>query len=653
MDFLLGLLSLDVLAQAYHHQPLIFSAMIVSFVTFFLVFIWALCKKENNHSSSSIFRFAPSVMTALGLLGTFYGLTESLGELNISNAESVNSIEPFINSLKPVFSFSIIGIGASIVFMLCNALLMAVNQYRARTIRDKNKDDIQAHRSYSKKVNSATLEQLQKSNHHLSALDGINKLIGQQNTFLSKSYRYRDEKINKQVQSLQNIDETTKSQQSLFVDLGQQMSLMSSAISNMQTGFDSEQLATLMGEKIKEALNEPLTSIANALQQNNKTVIEGLLQELKTELLIPIKDEITQNTSNINNVTKALEDAQDTNAKMITAINTTTDTINGVVSSNKEAVDTMQSIVKDIQVMQGKQEQALNKFNAELNDNLKAIEPAIKQGMKDATDNMNDVLKTATDNMNQTLGKTQEALGDIVGEITKNVLVKISEVLGDFNTNMDTHIGRMNNELERTGQRAQRLMDTSASNLEKTLGEIDSTLQGSSEKLQSELQAFRDQYNLSLTKFFNKQNEQLEKTLGVQNEQLQKTADQLNKQFDKMKEAQEKLNNETIKTINHANGVYGPLLSSATTIATNLNMGQKTLVKDLQAMQEHTDNINNALKDLGNTMPKEFGKAFKTLNDTYIERFNSTTEMLQTAMKEMVTAAAALLSTSRLNKDED
>lgn len=478
-------------------------------------------------------------------------------------------------------------------------------------------------------------------------------MLEQQNGFLSKSYRHRDEKIDKQVHSLQNIQETIKAQQGLFINLAQQMSSMSAAIGGMQTGFDTEKLAGLMGDKIKEALNEPLTNIAKALQDNNKTVIEGLLQDLNTEVLVPIKNEITQNTSNINNVTTALTKAQETNKQMIEAIGTTTATINGVVDSNKQAISTMQDIVTDIKNMQGEQAQSLNKFNTDLKENLDTIKPAIEQGMKDATDNMNDVLKTATDNMNETLEETQKALGKIVGQITNNVLDKISDVLENFDTNMDKHIGRMNDELNQTGQRAKQLMDSSADNLKRTLGEIDNTLKSSSDKLQRELQTFRDEYNVSLTKFFNEQNKQLEQTLGVQNRQLQDTAKQFNEQFKNMKDAQEKLNTDMMTTIDHLKDVYEPLLSNAATVASNLNMGQKTLVKDLQTTQEHTDKINDALKELGDTMPQAFTRAFETLNDTYIKRFNTTNEMLETATTEMVTAAAALLSTSRLSQDEE
>ena len=212
----------------------------------------------------------------------------------------------------------------------------------------------------------------------------------------------------------------------------------------------------------------------------------------------------------------------------------------------------------------------------------------------------------------------------------------------------------MNDELSDTGSRAAVLIDSSASALRDTLGDIDKTLDDSSKKLKDELEAFRTEYQFSLDTFFTQQNEALEQTLGVQNKRLQETTDQLGKQFEGMDEAQRKLNEESLKTIDRSREVYGPLLNQMATIATTLNKGQSTLVKDLRAMQDHTDDINDALKELGQTMPKEFTKAFETLNDAYINKFNTSNAVLEKMMKEMITASAVLLTASNsINQDDE
>ena len=266
--------------------------------------------------------------------------------------------------------------------------------------------------------------------------------------------------------------------------------------------------------------------------------------------------------------------------------------------------------------------------------------------MNAAKDGMVNSITLATTAMNT-------AMTGVISQISKDVVENLGNVLNDFNTNMDGHLDRMNIELAATGSRASDLIDSSANNLKETLGDIDKTLDQSSEKLQRELEEFRKTYQISLNDFFTQQNEELEKTLGVQNKRLQETADQLGEQFKDMDEAQRKLNEESLKTIDRSREVYEPLLNQMATIATTLNKGQSTLIKDLRAMQDHTDDINNALKKLGQTMPKEFTKAFETLNDAYISKFNSSNTALTNIVEEMIKASAVLLTVSKSKNQDD
>lgn len=144
--------------------------------------------------------------------------------------------------------------------------------------------------------------------------------------------------------------------------------------------------------------------------------------------------------------------------------------------------------------------------------------------------------------------------------------------------------------------------------------------------------------------------EALEKTLGVQNERLQQTADQLGEQFDNMKTTQEDINKKYQNVLDKMPKVYEPLLNQMITVSANIKQGQHEMVKDLQEMREYTQEINQALFDLGKNMPQEFGKAFELLNQTYIDKFNTSNQMLEKSMKEFTTAAAALITTSQVTQ---
>ena len=429
--------------------------------------------------------------------------------------------------------------------------------------------------------------------------------------------------------------------------LSNTLTRMSSAITNIETGYDIDKLGDVISEKIGEVLTEPLAKMTQALEKNNSDVIHKLLADLKEDILIPIKNEIAATNETTSKVIEAVDKSQVTNTQLIVKLGDVTQQMGNFVTNTNLLVSAMASTVDQMETLQQNQDKTLKEFNTDLQDNLAGIQPAIEEGMETAKNGMVSSITLATTAMNT-------AMSGVITQISEDVVENLGGVLVKFDSNMNGHLTRMNDELSDTGSRAAVLIDSSASALRDTLGDIDKTLDDSSKKLKDELEAFRTEYQFSLDTFFTQQNEALEQTLGVQNKRLQETTDQLGKQFEGMDEAQRKLNEESLKTIDRSREVYGPLLNQMATIATTLNKGQSTLVKDLRAMQDHTDDINDALKELGQTMPKEFTKAFETLNDAYINKFNTSNAVLEKMMKEMITASAVLLTASNsINQDDE
>lgn len=65
-------------------------------------------------SSSRLILAIPSILTGMGVLGTFVGLQLGIGSLDFNNLEA--SIKPLINSCAVAFSSSVWGVGASLLF---------------------------------------------------------------------------------------------------------------------------------------------------------------------------------------------------------------------------------------------------------------------------------------------------------------------------------------------------------------------------------------------------------------------------------------------------------------------------------------------------------------------------------------------------------
>ena len=694
-------------AMALEHNPYILLVILGFFVFFSIQGVRAL--KASNMGASSTLKFAPSVLTSLGLLGTFFALTESLVGLQLNDLGNINNenLSDFIKSLGSVFSFSILGIGSAIFFMIVNFCILARRNYQILSQKDNHKVEAQSRQTKLDTLNQSTLNELKSQSHYLNNLANISSKTNTQSDYLQEI----SDLIKNQNDAQKSQDEV---QQKLFMNIDFVMTRMSSAITNIETGYDMDKLGDVISEKIGEVLTEPLAKMTQALEKNNSDVIHKLLADLKEDILIPIKKEIAATNETTNKVIEAVDRSQVTNTQLIGKLGDVTQQMGSFVTNTQLLVGAMASTVDQMETLQQNQNKTLKEFNTDLQDNLAGIRPAIEEGMNTAKDGMVSSITLATTamsdamqsgvkeisntvdqmsdlqkNQDKTLKEFNSGLKDtlsiiqpaiekgmktaeegmvssitlatttmntamtgVITQISEDVIETLGAVLVKFDNNMDGHLTRMNDELAETGSRASVLIDSSASALRDTLGDIDRTLDESSDKLQRELQAFRETYQLSLDEFFTQQNEALEQTLGVQNKRLQETADQLGKQFESMDKAQQNLNEESLKTIDKSHRVYEPLLNQMATIATTLNKGQTTLVKDLRAMQDHTDDINDALKELGQTMPQEFTKAFETLNDAYINKFNSSNDVLEKIMKEMITASAVLLTASN-SKNQD
>lgn len=618
----------------------IFELMAIATLIFGMAFVFSLFGRLKK-SAASILKFAPSVMTALGLLGTFLGLISSLGTLSQGTVGEIDitKISKFMTELENVFQYSALGITLAVLFIFLNLIISGLHSYIAKNEKEYLIDEQNERSKLLNKLNHSNYKELTSQTAHLSGLKSqLESFQNQLNDNQAKQLQY--------LQGLYRQDKQQyETQANTFNQLSQSINAMSSAINGM-SGFDTNALGDIIGQKIEETLRQPLADLTHAISQNNSDTIKKLLEDLKDEVLTPIKTEIQATTQSTNQVIQAVNASQSTNEQLIGKLGDVTVQMDSFVRNTGTLVSNMTSAVGRMETLQSDQERMMGQFNQDLSDNLNTINPAIIGAMDVATLSMTDAINQTTKSMNT-------AMQGVIDNIANKVVDELGGTLKQFDTNMDSHLNRMNSELEETGKRASGLIDTSATKLKETLGEIDSTLDKSSQKLQEELKAFRDEYEVSLTKFFTEQNKQLEQTLGVQAKALQDTADQLKGQFEKMSDKQEKLNEFSQRLINDASDIYEPLLTQMGSIAERLNSGQTQILKGIKQASEHTQTVSDELKKLGETMPQEFTKAFALLNDAYTDRFNTSNQMLQKAMNEMITAAAALVSSSSLVKQDD
>ena len=81
--------------------------------------------------NASLSELIPSLLTSLGILGTFIGLTRGLTGLDMTDANTLmNGIPILLDGMKAAFGTSVAGISCSLIFSMMNRALQG-NSYRA------------------------------------------------------------------------------------------------------------------------------------------------------------------------------------------------------------------------------------------------------------------------------------------------------------------------------------------------------------------------------------------------------------------------------------------------------------------------------------------------------------------------------------------
>lgn len=96
-------------------------AFFVVLITIFLIAILSHFVQHRSAVAANITRIAPSALTSIGVLGTFFGIFLGLLEFDVSDIDA--SVPPLLDGLKVAFITSIMGISLAVVFRIFESVL--------------------------------------------------------------------------------------------------------------------------------------------------------------------------------------------------------------------------------------------------------------------------------------------------------------------------------------------------------------------------------------------------------------------------------------------------------------------------------------------------------------------------------------------------
>ena len=576
--------------------------------------------------------FAPTLLTALGVLGTFAGIYQGLQGVNLDIQETETLLKTstdLLRGMKFAFLTSLLGLGSSSLLML---LLAGGGWWR-----QKRRNDLRTELS--------KVALLQTPGRILA---GRERSTGGESNLTAKEI---GDAVAKGMQSVLRSELT-----SIFEPLTKlnPKAIGQAVAEEMRSVLPSEELKPIFesltkltpeaigqatGGYLRGALQEELTPALKSMnaelvsiresQQENGQAVDYLVEQLREELIEPVVkrlDETAQLTKEASEAVKELKTA-----------------LGGITKDLAGAVETIQKFqtetLKDLKLFAVDLKDILNQFSQDTRGVLVTVADEIKRAVDKSIEGMEAQRKAFKESADQAaatfigiraeLEKSLQVQAELQKEMLQGVEASTRQVLEDANQAFISQ----SETLVTIGREASGLMNQAAANLTATLTGIDEMLQKTRITVQEELEQFRIEYQTALNKFFEDQNNLLEGTLRKQREALESVIAQLQKVFLEDAQKMGEAIKESMGSIQQTAKIVYNLAEK-----TGLTSGDR--LKQLEEVIRELGSEANQIETAYQNMGAQFEKTLKIGNEQLMKYLEKANESYIKAIKEGDSAAA-------------
>ena len=394
-------------------------------------------------SPASPYRFVPAMLTTIGILGTFAGISLGLVGLDYgagqSSGELLIAAKELLSGMKTAFITSLFGMLAALGFMLQLGLGAIGN--------DRQRD-----KAFAALTSVSTYTTANELLHGMST-EGQQQLVELQ---------------------LSATKQSIESQQSM-------QDAISSLSENIK-GLNAENMAKAVGDSValatRHELKPTLASITDELKvlheikrENSREIMEVILEAMKKDIVAPMSEQISKVVESVDNSNQVTQDLSRSMEDVTTRLSSTTEVLSHF---QKETMQKLQDFA-------GSLSNILGDFQSNAANVLERIAQEIEQSMSAAKEGMALQRKA----FEESAEKAANAFADqnqqlaTVGEQAKQLMDSARENLTDGLADVDSKIKSMSDvvqqELENFRTEYQQNLETffvSQSNLlEQALGE--------------------------------------------------------------------------------------------------------------------------------------------------------------------------------------
>jgi hypothetical protein len=550
----------------------------------------------NVPAFNSKLKFIPALLTIIGILGTFIGISTGLMGFDISsslNSEQLTSMATtLLGGMSSAFFTSIFGLAYSGVFMF---LIYKVNNDSEKGVNNL----LETIAEYCTEVDPI-LYLKEISEHGRTAGAGVPE---NKTDVLAKTLNNIDETLSKLVNIIKEKESPDYS--NLFFNLSETIK------------FEMKPLV-----KVNKEQNEQLKVIAESSSSNKNIDFERII---KQELITPLSAHFKENNQIITDNTKAVSKAAIVTAEVHS-------NLKDIVCTNKFAIDVIQSFESETLVKMSQMTDSLTKSVCSFQSNAESVLTRVNSDVETIfksvggfINSQNQLIKDTSKQIQTDYQAILERSEDLSTEQKKTLEKSASTITSSFRTmatEIDNAIDKrvksevdmfdvQKNSIERITKQAKgiyeqnalaldditkgavKLMQSAKTELESGLGDIDTKVTSMSTTVQSELTNFRAEYQSKLGEFLTQQNGLLEDSLGNQKKGLSKVVNDFKDVF-----------SDEYQT-------RSLLLQSLTEQHNDLQKSAKT-IKDLAIAIGLTDNTRMVeLQDISITLGRQVGSLKK------------------------------------------
>ncbi|MEH2120314.1 hypothetical protein [Nostoc sp.] len=533
-------------------------------------------------------RFVTTLCTAIGLLGTFYGIQQGLQGINLSTEDTkelITASKELLVGMKTAFSTSMMGLGSGSVFTLVLFVCDSLRQIQRDSLRHKLKDI--ATLKTADNTNHEVTEALTLVAKNLTGLkqlnaEGIGQAVGrsiaEQFAGLNQlSAHAIGQSVGQQIKpALGEMFKEQKKLREIQENQGQRVleelikDLRIQVLEPIAVRLDKSAELTQQASEAVLTLHRELGGISQSLA-NSILTIENFQKETLVELqgfANNLGDTLNQFKTDTRDVLQLIAD--EINQSVNHSIEGMTAQRSAFEASAEKAAATFKEIREELQkslekraaveqqMLQGfanNMGQTLSQFQTETTGVIQQTAHEINRGVDQSIQGMTaqrSAFEASAVQAAATFAGIREELQTALQEraaVEQETLQATRAGIIHILTQANRTFHEQTNTLQAVGNQASGLMNNAKDNLLATLVNIDTTLIATRHTVEDDLTRFRKEYQTNLQTFFQQQNNLLEGTLGRQQEGLSGVVSNLDKVFREEFERRSKLTEEVDKSM--------------------------------------------------------------------------------------------------------